>query len=79
MDSKFFADPKCDGCGVCARVCPAHNIEMKEGKPSWLHKCEQCMACLQWCPKEAIQYGQSTSKRKRYRHPGVNASDFLLK
>jgi len=78
MDSKFMADDKCNSCGVCARVCPAKNIELKDGKPVWLHRCFQCMACLQWCPVEAIQYGEATAKRKRYRHPGVKLDDFLI-
>jgi Fe-S-cluster-containing hydrogenase component 2 len=51
---------------------------MKEGKPAWQHRCYQCMACLQWCPVEAVQYGEATAKRKRYRHPDVKLDDFLV-
>jgi ferredoxin len=75
MDSKFWADAKCDGCGICAKVCPVKNITMENGKPHWRHYCEQCLACLQWCPKEAIQYGQATQKRKRYHHPSISLVD----
>lgn len=77
MDKSFFADQKCDGCGICQRVCPVNNVQIVEGKPRWSHKCEQCLACLQWCPKEAIQAGKSTSKRKRYHHPEVSLRDIL--
>jgi ferredoxin len=78
MDKKFFADEKCTSCGICARACPAKNIEIKEGKPQWQHRCYQCLACLQWCPVQAIQYGEATKKRKRYRHPDVKLEDFLI-
>jgi len=78
MDKKFFVDEKCTSCGICAKVCPAKNIELIDGNPKWLHRCYQCLACLQWCPVEAIQYGEATRKRKRYRHPDVKAADFLI-
>ena len=77
MDKKFWVDEKCDGCEICARVCPAANIKMIDGKPSWLHRCEQCLACLQWCPQEAIQYGKNTVKYPRYHHPEIILDDML--
>jgi ferredoxin len=77
MDKKFWADEKCNSCGICSQVCPATNIEMIMGKPSWLHRCEQCLACLQWCPQEAIQYGEKTVKYRLYHHPEVILKDML--
>ena len=77
MDKSFWADDKCNRCGICSRVCPANNIEMIDEKPAWLHRCEQCFACLQWCPQEAIQYGKRTVKYPRYRHPEVILEDML--
>jgi Pyruvate/2-oxoacid:ferredoxin oxidoreductase delta subunit len=77
MDKKFWADDKCNNCGICSKVCPACNIEMIKGKPAWLHRCEQCLACLQWCPLEAIQYGKKTVKYPRYHHPEVVLQDML--
>jgi Pyruvate/2-oxoacid:ferredoxin oxidoreductase delta subunit len=77
MDRKFCADEKCNNCEICAHVCPAANIRMIDGKPSWLHRCEQCLACLQWCPQEAIQYGKNTIKYPRYHHPEVTLDDML--
>ncbi|MFA6431697.1 MAG: EFR1 family ferrodoxin [Candidatus Margulisiibacteriota bacterium] len=76
-DLKYWADEKCDGCGICAKVCPVNNIKIENNKPVWLHHCQHCLACLQWCPKEAIQFGNSTSKRKRYHHPRVALNDIL--
>jgi MinD superfamily P-loop ATPase len=69
---------KCDGYGICSRICPVDNIKMVDGAPSWQH-CERCMACLQWCPKEAIEFDENSIGRKRYHHPDVVISDMLLR
>ncbi len=77
MDKDFWCDERCDGCGVCARICPAGNIELKNGRPAWRHRCEQCLACIQWCPREAIQFGKKTPAYERYHHPEVTLRDML--
>ena len=74
-DKNFFADEKCTSCGTCAAVCPVKNIEMVNEKPLWKHHCELCCACIHFCPAEAIQYGQKTKKRGRYRNPSVTLMD----
>ncbi len=63
----FYTDEKCNGCGLCARECPAKTISMKNGKPSWSSKCFQCMRCINRCPQSSIQYGKGTVQRGRYR------------
>ena len=73
MASRFRASDRCNGCGVCARVCPAGNIELKNSRPVWGKHCEHCMGCLHWCPQKAISYGK---KSWQYHHPGVTARDF---
>jgi len=77
-DKNFWADEKCDGCGICQKVCPVYNIRLFGGKPAWQHSCQQCLACLHWCPQEAIQYKKSTVGRKRYRNPHVQLKDFIV-
>jgi len=74
-DRNFFADERCTSCGTCADVCPVHNIEMVDGKPVWKHHCELCCACIHFCPVEAIQFGQKTRRRGRYRHPDLKVAD----
>lgn len=51
---------KCIGCGHCARSCPAHTIEVSQGKahidPS---KCIKCYCCHELCPVQAIDIKES--------------------
>lgn len=67
VTSPFTVDDSCIHCGLCAKNCPSHAIEMKDGKPFWkLPKCDICLRCLHHCPVEAINYGDSTRNRLRY-------------
>lgn len=69
-DRKFRADGSCTGCGTCGRVCPVSDIEMRDGRPVWLHRgCMQCCACINRCPEHAIQYGDATVNSGRYVFP----------
>lgn len=74
-DRFFKVDSKCNGCGLCAEVCPVSDIKMVDGKPQWQGLCEQCYACFHWCPQQAVQYGRS-EKRRRYHHPKTFVTDF---
>lgn len=51
---------KCVGCGVCARSCPAHTIEMREKngrKMAHIQKkaCIRCYCCQELCPIGAVE------------------------
>ena len=35
---------KCIGCGLCGRICPAHNLEIKNKKAGTV--LERCILCL---------------------------------
>ena len=77
MDKSFYVDAKCNGCGICVKVCPASNITLDAGKPLWHRNCEQCLACIQWCPQQAIQAGKKTPGYERYHHPAVTLKDIV--
>ena len=62
----FFAENSCNGCGQCARNCPASAISLRDGIPVWASQCFQCLRCINECPQQAIQYGKATSGRRRY-------------
>ena len=75
LDSSFAVNENCTGCGLCERICPVDNIKIVEGRPVWQHHCEHCVACISWCPAAAINYGQATVKRIRYRNPRITAAE----
>ncbi|MCX5832801.1 MAG: EFR1 family ferrodoxin [Deltaproteobacteria bacterium] len=77
MDRSFWADERCNGCGICKAICPSGNSALPGDRPAWLHHCEQCLACIQWCPQEAIQFGKKTPRYKRYHHPEIILRDML--
>ena len=74
-DRKFTVSERCTSCGTCARLCPAGNIEMVDGRPVWNHRCELCCGCIHLCPVEAIQAGKATEGRQRYRNPSVGIAE----
>ena len=76
-DKYFWLNENCNGCELCEKICPASNIIMMNGMPTWRGHCEQCMACLQWCPKQAIQFRKITVKRERYHHPRIKAEELF--
>jgi ferredoxin/flavodoxin len=79
MAGNYHSTDKCNGCGTCERVCPVGNIHLEGRKPNWGNSCELCVACIQWCPRQAIEYADITTKRKRYQHPEVGAADLFSK
>lgn len=63
-DFPFTISGTCISCGLCSKVCPCANIDLKDGKPTFLHHCAQCMACVTSCPKRAIGYDITANDRK---------------
>ncbi len=77
LDKNFQAGEDCNGCGLCAAVCPVENITLPKGKPIWQHHCTQCLGCLHVCPQKTIDIGKSTIGCRRYRHPEITVKELL--
>lgn len=74
--NKFTVRPECNGCGICASVCPLKNISIENGKPIHGNTCACCLACVHWCPKHAtvVDYDMLRD-RPQYTHPDVSLKD----
>lgn len=49
-----LAGDSCNGCSICAKLCPTTVIMMKNGHPRWKINCLACERCLNICPQQAI-------------------------
>lgn len=92
-DKGFYTDERCEGCEICAKICPTQNITFQEKSPVWEHRCHGCMACVAYCPTKAIQFKTPEAykqlntiisrrlclpeKRKRYHNPFIKAADLM--
>ncbi len=55
---------KCVGCGMCAEICPAKAIVMKDGKAVIDRgDCIRCFCCQEFCPKSAMKVGRTAIAR----------------
>lgn len=59
----------CTSCGLCAKKCPAHNIDMRGGYPRFKSRCTMCMSCAMRCPKDAVRPGALSAWRVNGLYP----------
>ncbi len=54
---------KCNGCGACARICPAVAISGEKKKPHTIdaNLCIECGACGRICPQSAVLDAEGAS------------------
>jgi ferredoxin len=64
LPRRFGAGPSCTGCGTCARACPAANVVLEGGRPSWGGDCVLCLGCYHACPRRAIDIDDYTKDRQ---------------
>ena len=69
MRSRFWADERCTRCDLCLRLCPTGNVTTEDDHPWFGDDCLLCMRCIHTCPAEAIQIGQGTVDKFRWRGP----------
>jgi ferredoxin/flavodoxin len=61
----------CNGCGVCAKICPASAIVMRDSRPLFTSQCEHCQGCVDICPLRAIRFGRVKWGSPGYCHPHI--------
>jgi ferredoxin len=67
--TRLYADEKCEGCGLCAQLCPVDNVELQGDRPRFGEQCVLCIRCLHACPQEAIQISRFTTGKFRWKGP----------
>lgn len=70
----------CNGCQLCAKICPTNSIRMVDNKPAWSKTCEQCMRCVNICPKESIYQiqGGDTIGKNKYLEPSFKPKKIAI-
>jgi ferredoxin/flavodoxin len=72
---KYIVDEKCGKCGICSKVCPTGNIEIKD-KIIFGNVCEVCYGCVHICPKNAIHLKNEQSNI-RFRNENVTLQEII--
>lgn len=73
----FYVNSKCNGCGICSKVCLSRKISIYNKQPVWCDKtlCYMCYACINYCPVKAVEIESIpgvpsfTYENDRYCHP----------
>lgn len=76
--SPLRVQKSCDGCGLCAKVCPAGNITVEDGRARHGKSCEFCLACANLCPRKAVRPRMADKNpNARYRNPNISLEEII--
>lgn len=55
VETGYFVNERCDGCGICASVCPQKCMDVSN-TPAVIDQshCLHCGRCVKYCPKHCI-------------------------
>lgn len=71
----YIVNEHCTKCGICARVCPTGNIEIRD-RVVFHERCEACLGCVHLCPQNAIHL-KSEKSTARFRNEHVSPNEII--
>ena len=74
---RFRVSDKCNGCGICEKLCPVSAVVIQGNRPVFSEKCEHCQGCLSLCPQRAIHFGRVGPDTPCYHHPEISVNDLF--
>ena len=76
---RYKVSESCNGCGICAQMCPVSAVTMRDTRPEFSGKCEHCNGCINWCPQKAIGFWGYRPNQARYHHPEITVAQMSVK
>lgn len=71
----YIVNERCTKCGICSKVCPTANIEVKD-QVIFQEHCEACLGCVHLCPQNAIHLKNEKSTT-RFRNEHVSLKEII--
>lgn len=76
---KLHSTEQCNGCGLCAQVCPVSCVEIRDGRAVHTDdNCQVCLACIHHCPQNAVRLSvPEVNPNARYIHPQISIREII--